>query len=148
MYKKNLIKKYGDAQETVGKSTQIIMLYDGMIKFMKIAKEALQKGDFNERYNYTEKAAKIITGLQASLDFNVGKKVAATLDAYYGEIFIKMMQFNIQNDVEICNEVIRDLEQMRNTWKEISENEPASKIDLEEKGFDDSNSGSGTSFSV
>lgn len=119
MNNKSLIAKYGQAQSTVSKIKQIIMLYDGMIKFMVFAKEAAEKGDLETRFNKTEAASKIITGLQASLDFEASREVSESLDAFYSEVFIKMMLFNVNNDPSLCEEVIQDLTKMRDAWKDV-----------------------------
>ena len=97
------------------------MLYDGMIKFMKLAKNAAEAGDIAERFNNTEKASKIVTALQASLDHEAGPEISQILDSYYTQIYIKMMQFNINEEIEICDEIIDDLQKLRDSWKEVDE---------------------------
>src|SRR3546814_10409876 len=47
----------------------VVLLYDGMIKEVGKAKAAIQEGRIEDRFNATQKACKILLGLQSHLDF-------------------------------------------------------------------------------
>ena len=55
---------YGQASETIPPAKQIVMLYDGIIRHLKIAKSAIDQGRINERYLATREHTDIFNKLQ------------------------------------------------------------------------------------
>ncbi|MCQ6468560.1 flagellar export chaperone FliS, partial [Vibrio parahaemolyticus] len=79
-------KAYAAANMTVGKTRQVVMLYDGVMRFVQQAIEAIKKEDYETRYNLLVKSSEIITGMQNSLDFENGGEIAKLLYDYYASI--------------------------------------------------------------
>ena len=67
---------YSRANHTVPKTRQVVMLYDGAIRFMKQAIEAIGAKDYETRYHKLTRVSDILVGLQACLDFNAGGEAA------------------------------------------------------------------------
>lgn len=111
---------YATAHQTLPKSQQIVMLYDGMIRFVTQAKQAIEERDIETRYQLLAKTSDIIMGLQGSLDFDQGEEVAQILYDYYSRLDAKIFQVQRQNDAACCDMVIDDLKQMREVWSGLA----------------------------
>lgn len=114
---------YAAARQTVAKTRQIVMLYDGAIRNMQQAADAIRGKRIEERYHLLLKASEIINGLQSCLDFENGGKVAALLYNFYSSIDLKIFSIHRTNSLETCDQVIADLKQMRDAWYEIDQNQ-------------------------
>ena len=119
---------YRAASETVTPARAIVMLYDGAIKRIADAKEAISVGRIEDRYNYVVKAYDIINGLHCHLDYEAGGEVAILLDRYYSYILHRLTEINVRNDTAICDEVIARLREMRDSWSGIAEAAPTSTV--------------------
>jgi flagellin-specific chaperone FliS len=55
-----------------------------------------------------------------SLDFEKGKTIAAGLNSLYSYMMRRVMEGDLQNNMEAFDEVIGMLEELESAWKEIS----------------------------
>ena len=76
VYKENSIT-------TQSKGRLIVMLYEGAIKFMKLAIENIEQKDYEAKNNYLIRAQNIITELNAVLDVEAGGEIAENLRKLY-----------------------------------------------------------------
>ena len=112
-------KAYSRATHTVSKTRQVVMLYDGMIRFLQQAMEAMEKKDFETRYNKLIRISDIITGLQACLDFETGGHSAKILYDFYSRIDLRIFALHRSNDVKEGSAIMTELKQMRDAWDKI-----------------------------
>ncbi|MFO0388221.1 MAG: flagellar export chaperone FliS [Alphaproteobacteria bacterium] len=112
---------YVQATHTVAKTKQIVMLYDGVIRFIQQAKEAIRERRIEDRYRLLLKASEVIYGLQGALDFESGGHIAKVLYNYYSNMDMKIFTIHRTNSMEECDVVIAELKQMRDVWAEIDE---------------------------
>lgn len=119
---KNQYEAYRSATYTVAKTKQIVMLYDGVIRFMHQAKQAIEENRIEDRYNLLVRASEVVNGLQGALDFENGGQIAPILYNYYASIDSRMFSIHRTNSLEMCDDIIDDLKQMRDVWKGIDEN--------------------------
>lgn len=115
-------KAYQQASHTVAKTRQVVMLYDGMIRFMNQAKEAIESGDImriEERYQKLTKVTDIIAGLQACLDFNAGQEMSSVLYSFYASIERRVFNLHHAPDATVCAQIIAELKEMREVWNTI-----------------------------
>ena len=101
----------------------VVMLYDGMIKEVKKAKEAVEEGRIEDRFNATQKACRILLGLQSHLDFEKGGDVSLMLDQFYHTIFRDLQSVNMKNSSVLCDDIVRALSEVRASWAELADNE-------------------------
>ena len=120
-YNNNMIRHaaYKAAQYNVSKTRQVVMLYDGAMRFIKKAIQSIQDKDIQERYNNLEKAGKIIMGLQASLDFDKGGDISKILDQYYHGIDMRIILAQRTNDIAALEQVNKEIGMMRDAWDEV-----------------------------
>lgn len=118
---KQQYQAYVQATHTVAKTKQIVMLYDGAIRFIQQAKEAIRDKRIEDRYRLLLKASEIIYGLQGALDFENGGRIAKVLYNYYSGIDMRIFAVQRTNSIEECDAIIGDIKQMRDVWEEIDE---------------------------
>jgi flagellar protein FliS len=118
---KQKYQAYAAATQTVAGTRQIVMLYDGVIRFVQQAKEAIRERRIEDRYHLLIKASNVINGLQNCLDFEKGGKVAGILYQYYASIDQQLFAIQHNNSLEQCDTVLSDLRQMRDVWHEIDQ---------------------------
>jgi flagellar protein FliS len=116
-------KAYSIATRTVAKTRQVVMLYDGTIRFIKQAMQAISDNRIEERYNLLTKASEVLVGLQNSIDFDTGGEIANVLHAFYVRMSRRIIMINFNKDAQSaiaqCNEIIDELKQMRDIWDQI-----------------------------
>ena len=121
-------KAYSKASHTVAKTRQVVMLYDGIVRFMSQAKEAMENNEIERRFKTLSRASEIITGLQACLDYEAGGDTANILSDFYSSIDMRIMQLHRTNDAEECQAIITELKSMREVWNGIDHgNQPTDK---------------------
>ncbi len=94
-----------------------LMLYEGAIKFCNIAKTGFENKDYEKINTNIQKARRIIVELQTTLNHDY--PVAEDFDVIYTYIFNQMVQANVKKDEEILDDVIEQLRDIRNVWKEV-----------------------------
>lgn len=119
---KHKYQAYAAATQTVARTKQIVMLYDGAIRFMQQAKEAINQGRIEDRYKSLIKSSEVIMGLQGCLDFENAEEIARILYSFYSSVDAKIFAIHRTNSAQACDEVIDELKKMRDVWHEIDEN--------------------------
>lgn len=120
------LNAYTRASHTVAKTRQVVMLYDGAIRFLQQAKAAMETTDISERYTKLAKAGEVIAGLQSCLDFDSGGQTAQVLYDFYAATEMRILALHRTNDAAECDALINDLKQMREVWHHIDRgNDPS-----------------------
>lgn len=117
----NGIKTYQDtAVTTQSRGRLIVLLYEGAIKFMKLAVKELEAGNYEAKGRYINKAQDIINELNAVLDVDAGGAIASNLRKLYVFMNRRLCEANIKRDPQMIREVIALMEEMNQSWKAIS----------------------------
>lgn len=93
-----------------------LMLYDGSIKFMNIAKYSIENDDIQRAHEALIRAQDIIIELNLSL--NMEYELSTNFRRLYEFILDKLIDANIQKEIEPIDEALEILTEMRDTWKE------------------------------
>lgn len=118
----NPYMKYKENSINIASQEQlVIMLVDGAVKYTKVAKLALERGDKKRAHNELIRVQSIFAELMASLDVNAGN-FAVDLMNIYNFIRNKLIEANIKKDINIINEVIPVIEEVRDMWYEVKKN--------------------------
>lgn len=99
------------------------MLYEGILRNLQQAKEAIEQGNISTRFNKLSRASDIIIGLQMSLDFDSGKDSARTLYDFYSMLDARIMQLHRSQSLEECALIIEEVRQMYELWDKIDRGE-------------------------
>lgn len=94
-----------------------LMLYDGAIKFCNIAILAVEKKDIEKAHNNIIKTERIIDYFRQTLDMKY--EVAKDFERVYSYLSQRLTEANIKKDKAILEEVSEHLHAMRDTWKEV-----------------------------
>jgi len=94
-----------------------LMLYDGCIKFINIAKMGIEEKDLEKANTNIKKAERIIVELQSTL--NEKYEVSKDFNAVYSYVKRRLLEANIAKDNEILEECAGHMRTMRDTWKEV-----------------------------
>ncbi|MEW4290172.1 flagellar export chaperone FliS [Rossellomorea marisflavi] len=93
-----------------------LMLYNGCLKFLHIAKQAMTDKNIEVKNTNIQKVQAIINELMVTLDTNVN--ISANLLSLYEYINRRLTEANIKNDLSILEEVEGFVTDFRNTWKQ------------------------------
>ena len=111
---------YQDAAITTqSKGRLIVMLYEGAIKFMKLAIRELEADNYEAKGKYINKAKDIINELNVVLDMEAGGEVAVNLRKLYCFMDSRLSHANIKKDPQAIREVITLMEELNQSWKAI-----------------------------
>ena len=108
------------AVTTQSKGRLIVLLYDGAIKFMKLAIKELEAKNYEAKGRYINKAQDIINELNAVLDMNAGGEIATNLRKLYCFMNNRLSEANIKRDPKMIREVIELMEELNQSWKAIA----------------------------
>jgi flagellar protein FliS len=109
------------AVTTQSKGRLIILLYDGAIKFCKLAIRAMESQDIESKGKYISKTQDIIWELNSVLNMESGGEIATNLRSLYLYMNRRLNEANIHFDPEICREVIALLEELNESWKSVAD---------------------------
>ena len=98
----------------------VVMLYDGALKFLHQAREAIERGDIAARRDASSRALAIINELQSTLNMNEGGEIAQRLDELYGFANARILQAAAENRVAPLDEAVRVLAALRESWVTIA----------------------------
>lgn len=113
------LASYQNATYTLQKTRQIVLLYDAAIRFTKQAKQAIEDGEIEMRYERLQKVSNILSGLHSALDYENGGEISAVLSSFYTGLDMKVISVNRSNNVEECDYIISELQNMRESWEKI-----------------------------
>ena len=94
----------------------LIMLYNGAIRFVGEAEEAMANKKIAYRGERISKAIAILSELSATLDHEIGGEIAANLESLYDYMIRTLLAANVQDDASKLVEVREMLSGMRDTW--------------------------------
>jgi flagellar secretion chaperone FliS len=94
-----------------------LMLYNGCIKFIGLAKRATEAKNFEKRNYNVQRAQAIISELMVTLNMDI--EISKQMLPLYEYMNRRLTEANIKNDIEILNEVEGLVTEFRDTWKEV-----------------------------
>ncbi|MEN6428841.1 MAG: flagellar export chaperone FliS [Phycisphaerales bacterium] len=108
------------AVTTQSKGRLIVMLYDGAIKFLKLAVTELEAANYAAKGRYIARAQDIINELNAVLDMDAGGEIAQNLRGLYLFMNRRLSQANAKRDPQMIREVIALMEELNQGWRTIT----------------------------
>ncbi|MFZ2149362.1 MAG: flagellar export chaperone FliS [Sedimentisphaerales bacterium] len=105
---------------TQSKGRLIVMLYDGAIKFMRLAIKELEANNYEAKGRYINKAQDIINELNVVLDMDAGGEIATNLRKLYCFMSKRLSEANIKRDPQMIRDVIKLMEELNQSWKAIA----------------------------
>lgn len=103
--------------ETASPGELTLMLYNGSLKFMKLAKKGIEEENIELRNTNIQKAQKIVQELMVTMnpDYSITQEVMPL----YDYVNRRLMDANLKNDASILEEAFEIMTDFRDTWKEV-----------------------------
>lgn len=110
-------KKYKQTSiQSASREKILLMLYEGAIKFTKLAIQGIEKNDVKAKCENIGRAYDIVLELNNTLDHKVGGELAQRLEQLYQYMIEQFIKANTQNDVEALKVVLKLLETLYEGW--------------------------------
>ncbi len=106
----------------------LLLLYEGAIRFTKLASQKTREKNIPEKGKYISKALAIISELMNTLDHESGGALAADLENLYMFMMDKLIDANIKNNADDCEAVEKLLTTLYGAWKDVIENPRADGV--------------------
>lgn len=105
---------------TQDKGKLIVMLYEGAIKFLKLAQNDIEACNYESKNTYINKAWDIINELNVSLDMEAGGEISENLRKLYSFMLTHLSTANFKNDPNTVQEVVDMLVELKEGWEAIT----------------------------
>lgn len=117
------LKQYKQTQmDTAPKEEILLMLYDGAVRFLNLAKEGFAEKNIEKQHNNIVKVQNIITEFETSLDREAGGEFAQNLLNLYEFMSNQLFIANVKKDEQALDIVIKHMTALRDTWREAIKN--------------------------
>lgn len=103
-----------NAAQSASPGELTLMLYNGLVKFLKLALAAIEKNDINGAHNALVRSQEIVAYLNETLDHQY--ELSQSLAALYDFMTRRLAEANLKKDGQMVREVMELAEEMRNTW--------------------------------
>lgn len=115
---------YRSAQvTTTSPAGQVVLLYQGAIRFGLQHQAALERGDLADAHAASMRCQEIVAALRGTLDLSAGA-VAVQLDRLYDFVQRRLVEGNVRKDPRPTAEALQVLRGLLEAWQEIA-NAPA-----------------------
>jgi flagellar protein FliS len=98
----------------------VVALYDGIIRFLYAAIDAVERDDVEGRRNAVKRALDIIIHLQARLRMDVGGQPAQALSEFYASVFAQILQASQSSSKGKFEHAIACVRNVRDAWREVA----------------------------
>ncbi len=107
-YRQNAVQSAGPGELT-------LMLYNGLVKNLKLAMMSMERKDMGGVHNALTRSQEIVNYLNDTLDLRYDP--AHNLSAIYGYMIRRLVEANVRKDGGIVSEVTGLAEELRDTWQ-------------------------------
>lgn len=105
--------------KTASREQILLMLYDGAIKYMKQARDAMNDDNNQLAHDKLLQAQDIVTELMASLDMDIGGDVAEDLYSLYDYVLHNLVQANIDKNPQRIVEALDVMTDLNDSWETV-----------------------------
>jgi flagellar protein FliS len=99
----------------------VVALYDGIIRFLYAACDAVDRGDETGRRAAVKRALDIIIHLQARLRMDVGGTPAEALSEFYASTFALILQGSQSASRAKFEQAIACVRNVRDAWRQVAQ---------------------------
>jgi flagellar protein FliS len=112
----------------------VVALYDGIIRFLHAASDAVDRGDQAGRREAVKRALDIIIHLQARLRMDVGGRPAQALSEFYATIFAQILQASQSASHQKFDHAIDCVRNVRDAWRQVARDPDVNPAPLQVAG--------------
>lgn len=99
----------------------VVMLYEGSIRSMKMAKAAIEKQDVVQAHTQLVKAQNIIAELKSSVNTDVDVTISQNLINLYDFCNEQLLQANLNKDSSLVDNAINTMSELLVSWKQLEQ---------------------------
>jgi flagellar secretion chaperone FliS len=99
---------------------QVVMLYDGAIKFLRLTARDIEEGDLPAKAEHSSRALDIIGYLHSILDFERGGEVAQSYDQLYAAVTAVVLRASAALDAAEMRRAASLLSPVRDAWATLA----------------------------
>ena len=123
MFRRSPLQQYGQVQHDVqaefaNAHEKTLMLFDGAIRFIGVALQAITRSDYELKGKMISKAIAVVNGLKDCLDMSQGELPNNLLDLY-DYIAEQLFQANRTSDIDAIEKSRGLLQTVRESWAKI-----------------------------
>lgn len=116
------VREYQQTRIETGSPVRLVsMLYDGALRFIAEASDAIEAGDIPLRADRIRRAANIIHELKNSLEYSVESDLPHRLATLYDYVDYELLEATTRNDVGPLNNAVRILNDLAQAWRQLAE---------------------------
>lgn len=117
----NKVVQYQNIQVmTADRVTLVVMLYDGILRFNRLAKQAIADGDIKGRGVFINRSLEIIGELANSLNMEEGGEIAKNLSRLYDFCASALTDANLKNDPAGIDSASRVIQEIKSGWEALA----------------------------
>ncbi|WP_313430165.1 flagellar export chaperone FliS [Siminovitchia terrae] len=94
-----------------------LMLYNGCLKFINLAKQAIENKEIEKKNTNIQNAQNIISELILTLNLDI--EISKNMHSLYEYANRRLVEANIKQDISILEEVEEIMMEFRDTWKQV-----------------------------
>lgn len=121
----------GHALEGASAIELVVALYDGIIRFLTLAVEAVERSDPEQRRAAVKRALDIVIHLQARLRMDIGGRPAQALSEFYAAIFAQVLQASQAASKPKFEHAIECVRSVRDAWRQAARDPALFSVPLE-----------------
>jgi flagellar secretion chaperone FliS len=118
--------------KTSNQKQLIIMLYDGMDRFLSKSVKAIKEGDIETAHTYLHRTGQILLELLSTLREDKGGEIAANLKRIYVFCYEQVVIANLKKDIRMIREIQQVMNNLRMAWKQIGAKEASIRSGADE----------------
>ena len=118
---RNGIQQYQQTHILTASGVQlVVVLYDGAIQSMKLAREAIMKNNQADKARFLHRAVNVVTELSNVLDMERGGEIAVSLRRLYDYVLAELLQANLHHRADKLDGPIKCLSTLRDAWQAVA----------------------------
>jgi len=107
--------------QTASPARVIVQFYDGAIRFLKLACQAMEAKDYATKGMYLMRTHAIVTELRANLDHTRAPELTGELDRLYVYMLDCITEANIKASPEPLTGAFKVLDSLRGAWISVAD---------------------------
>jgi flagellar protein FliS len=107
--------------QTASPARIVVQFYDGALKFLKLATQALAVRDYATKGMHLSRAHAIVSELRANLEPTRAPELCAELDRLYVYVLDCITEANLKADAKQLAPAIKVLNELRSAWAQVAD---------------------------
>jgi flagellar protein FliS len=117
----NRVRQYQNVQVlTADRVSLVVMLYDGILRFNRLALKAISDNDIHARGESINRSLEIIGELANSLNMEEGGEIAGNLSRLYDFCSSALIEANLKSDAAVIESVNRVVQEIKSGWEAVA----------------------------